>query len=124
MKWSTSVSIVAASVGLLAGACDRAPADADNTARNRDPAPAAKSPMEQSNASEDVRITADIRRAIMDDEAMSVNAQNCKIITERSGVVTLRGPVESQSEKEAIVAKAKAVRGVTRVVNDLEVKTN
>jgi len=55
---------------------------------------------------------------------MSTNAQNCKIITDKAGIVTLRGPVNSQAEKDAIAAKAQAIAGVTKVVNELEVKTN
>lgn len=96
--------------------------DADNTARNeRDRDAATKTPMDQSEASADVKTTAAIRRAIMDDSAMSVNAKNIKIITDKGGVVTLRGPVDTQAEKDAIEAKAKAVAGVTRVDNQLEV---
>lgn len=99
---------------------------ADNTGRNArdmpDGAGSGQTPLDQSNTSVDTKITAEIRRAIMDDDAMSMNAQNCKIITDASGVVTLRGPVESQAERSAIEAKAKAVAGVTRVVNELEVK--
>ncbi len=79
--------------------------------------------MDQSNATADIKITAEIRRAIMDDKSMSVNGQNCKVITEK-GVVTLRGPVNSQSEKDAIATKARAVAGVSSVINELEVKTN
>ena len=97
----------------------------DNTARNRaDDSTRDKTPMDQSNASADIKITADIRRAIMDDKNMSTNAQNCKIITDKAGIVTLRGPVNSQAEKDAIAAKAQAIAGVTKVVNELEVKTN
>ena len=97
----------------------------DNTARNRmDKDSQAKTPMDQSNSSADVQTTAEIRRAVMEDKSMSMNAQNCKIITDKSGVVTLRGPVDSQAEKDSIEAKAKAVAGVTQVVNELEVKTN
>jgi len=97
----------------------------DNTARNKgDMDSSAKTPLDQSNTSVDTRITAEIRRAIMDDDAMSMNAQNCKIITDSAGIVTLRGPVESQAERSSIEAKAKAVAGVTRVVNELEVKTD
>lgn len=97
-----------------------APAAADNTERNRNDTDA--TPLNQGQSESDVRITADIRRAIMEDSAMSMNAQNCKVIT-LNGVVTLRGPVASQSEKDAIGAKAQAVAGVTRVDNQLEVKT-
>ena len=136
-----SVAVIASLCFLVSG-CDRSkesesanrstpaagPADAtraDNTDRNKvDRDTQAKTPMDQSNSSEDVKLTAEIRRAILDDKAMSVNAQNCKIITDKSGVVTLRGPVASQAEKDSIEAKAKAIAGVSRVVNDLEVKIN
>lgn len=98
-------------------------ADADNTANNKvDRDSATKTPVDQSNSKTDIDITASIRRAIMADKSMSVNAQNCKIITE-AGVTTLRGPVESQAEKDAIEAKARAVPGVTRIDNQLEVKS-
>lgn len=121
MRFTVPITLVLATAGLVA--CDRGPVPADNTARNRaDTTPEAKTPMDQSNSSADVKITADIRTAIMSDD-MSMNAQNCKIITD-AGVVTLRGPVESQAEKDAIEAKARAVAGVVRVVNELEVKTN
>lgn len=101
-----------------------APMDADNTGRNeRDAGTGAKTPVDQSENSEDIRITADIRRAILDDDTMSMNAENVKIMT-ANGVVTLRGPVETQAEKDAIAAKAAAVSGVTRVDNQLEVKSN
>ncbi|MCC6678435.1 MAG: BON domain-containing protein [Phycisphaerales bacterium] len=123
--------MLALSIGLV-GACERrdgapregtTPTAPDNTDRNkRDRDTDAKTPPDQSEASADVKITAAIRRAIMDDKSMSVNAQNVKIMTERSGVVTLRGPVDTQAEKDAIEAKAKAVAGVTRVDNQLEVK--
>lgn len=79
-----------------------------------------KTPMDQSNSKADIDITASIRRAIMEDKSMSMNAQNCKIITQ-SGVVTLRGPVASAEEKASIESKAKAVAGVTRIDNQLEV---
>ncbi|MGE3108286.1 MAG: BON domain-containing protein [Phycisphaerales bacterium] len=93
----------------------------DNTARNRnDPG---KTPMDQSNTSDNTEISAAVRRAILDDPAMSVNAQNVKVVTDKAGVVTLRGVVETQAEKESIGAKAESVAGVTRVDNQLEVKS-
>jgi hypothetical protein len=97
--------------------------DADNTARNeRDRNTNAPTPVDQGQTQKDLDITAEIRRALMSDSAMSINAQNCKIITQ-NGAVTLRGPVASQAEKDAIAAKAKAVPGVSSVTNELEVKT-
>jgi hypothetical protein len=97
--------------------------DADNTGRNeRDRDASRATPMDQGENEADRRITAEIRRAIVGAEGMSVNAQNVKIIT-RAGVVTLRGPVNSAAERDAVVAKARAVAGVTSVVNELEVTT-
>lgn len=107
--------------------CDMktAPAAADNTARNKaDASGDTKTPMDQSESGASIQITASIRRAIMEDKSMSINAQNCKIITDKAGVVTLRGAVSSQAEKDLIESKATAVAGVTKVDNQLEVKTN
>ena len=110
-------------LAVLALGCDKRsePAAPDNTGRNRgDTSPAAKTPPDQANNSTDTRITADIRKAVMDDKALSTNAHNCKIITDH-GAVTLRGPVASQAEKDSIESKAKAVAGVVSVSNELEI---
>jgi hyperosmotically inducible protein len=99
-----------------------APGAPENTGLNkRDASGANKTPMDQANNQADIDITANIRKAIVDDDAMSTNAENCKIITDK-GVVTLRGVVDSDAERDAIEAKAKAVAGVVRVENLLEVK--
>jgi osmotically-inducible protein OsmY len=119
--------LTAATLTLLA-ACDNKPADRaepvkpDNTVNNaRDDNDAtAKTPMEQSNDPKDIEITAQIRRAVVDDATMSTNAKNIKIITVK-GAVTLRGVVETQAEKETIETKAKGVSGVVSVDNQLEV---
>lgn len=94
----------------------------DNTEKNKADRDAnTKTPFDQKENSSDVKITAEIRRAILAESGMSTDAQNCKIITE-NGVVTLRGPVRDQAEKDLIDSKAKAVAGVTRVDNQLEIK--
>jgi hyperosmotically inducible protein len=99
------------------------PPKADNTAKNeRDRDTTNPTPIDQKNNQADIDITAKIRSAVVDDDTMSTNARNCKIITQ-DGVVTLRGVVDSQAEKDAIEAKAKTVAGVVRVDNQLEVKT-
>jgi len=56
---------------------------------------------------------------VVRNEALSVNAQNAKIIT-RDGVVTLRGPVESKAESMKLQEIAKQTPGVVRVDNQLE----
>lgn len=77
--------------------------------------------MDQSNSSEHIDITARIRRAVMDDDALSTRAKNATIVTDDTGTVTLRGDVQSQAEKDAIAAKAAAVVGSERIVNQLVV---
>jgi hyperosmotically inducible protein len=131
---NTRVSVILAAAALAAAGCERSNAPSntstgrpastapDNTARNKvDRDSTMKTPMDQSEVTSDVKITADIRRAIMDDKSMSTNAQNVKIVTQ-TGAVTLRGVVDTQAEKEAIEAKARGVAGVTSVDNQLEVK--
>jgi osmotically-inducible protein OsmY len=88
----------------------------------RDRSNATKTPPDQAEGTAaDRAITAEIRRAITSDASMSASAKNIKIIT-NNGTVTLRGPVDSQAERDAIEAKAKAVTGVGTVDNQLEVK--
>ncbi len=102
---------------------DSAPSGADNTARNTgDADKGTPTPITQGENETDLRITAEIRKALVADSALSTNAHNCKVIT-KDGVVVLRGPVETQAEKDAIASIARATAGVNRVVNELEVKS-
>ena len=98
--------------------------DADNTARNEDKSavPDATA-QDQSEKEADRTISAAIRKAVVGDDSLSLNAHNVKIIT-ADGVVTLRGPVKNNQEKTSIEAKAKQVAGVSRVENLLEVEKN
>ena len=98
-----------------------APTDADNTARNAEVNTATETPTAQGENAADREITASIRKSVVDDSSLSTNAHNVKIITD-GGIVTLRGPVKSDKEKQTIEAKAKQVAGVTRVNNLLEVE--
>jgi len=99
----------------------------DNTARDntgvneRDRNAATKTPFDQAENGPDIKITAEIRRAVVSGEGPSTNAENIKIMTE-AGVVTLRGPVASEAEKAAIEAAALTVVGVARVDNQLDVQ--
>jgi osmotically-inducible protein OsmY len=94
--------------------------DADNTARN---AETGADVTTQSESEADVRISAAIRKAIVDDDSLSINAHNVKVTTS-GGMVTLRGPVKSDKEKANIEAKAKQVAGVLKVNNMLEIEQN
>lgn len=76
---------------------------------------------EQPQNEADRDITQKIRQALMDDDSLSTNAQNVKVTT-ANGLVTLRGVVSSEDEKSRVGKKAKLIRGVKEVDNQLEVK--
>jgi len=97
---------------------------ADNTKRNvRDRDDRTLTPTDQSNRKNDRAITAQIRRNIMSENNMSINAQNVKIITSQ-GRVTLRGPVETSSERNRIGKIANRVADSRNVDNQLVVKNH
>ena len=99
-------------------------APADNTGKNeRDRNAAALTSGDQGGSDADRAVTQRVRQGVSGNDELSSNAKNVKIITQ-NGVVTLRGPVETDKEKSEIAAIAKGVDGVTRVDNQLEVATN
>ena len=99
-----------------------APTAPDNTGRNeRDRGGATMTPGDQSESEADRTVTQQIRRAVVADDSLSTMAKNVKIIT-TDGVVTLRGPVQSPHEKQAIETKARQFAGINQVDNQLEVK--
>ena len=75
-------------------------------------------PEDQKETESDIKITADIRQAIIKNKSLSVDAQNVKIIT-RNGVVTLRGPVANEAESKTLQKIATQTRGVVKVDNQL-----
>ena len=92
----------------------------ENTEINaRDQDNSTLTPEDQKETEGDIKITAAIRQALVKKESLSVNAQKIKIIT-RNGVVTLRGPVESEAEKIKLHDIAKQTPGVIQVNNNLE----
>ena len=96
--------------------------DADNTGRNmRDRDDRTVTPMDQGGSESDRTITAEIRKSVVGNDSLSVNAHNVKIVTV-DGVVTLRGPVKSTDEKAAIASAAQKTPGVKRVENQLEIE--
>ena len=94
----------------------------DNTGRNvRDRDGQALTPLDQGNSKADVDTTARIRKGVMAEKNMSINAQNVKIIT-LNGRVTLRGPVNTGEEKARIAEIAERIARSENVDNQLEVK--
>lgn len=98
-------------------------ADVENTKRNvRDRNNKNLTPEHQKGTRADVKITRAIRKAIIKDDSLSVDAHNAKIIT-RNGTVTLRGPVQTVDEKTKLQSIAEKIRGVKQIDNQLEPKT-
>lgn len=94
----------------------------DNTKVNeRDRNSAALTPVDQGNGESDLKLTQQIRQAVMSDKSLSFTAKNVKIIT-KDGKVTLRGPVKTAEERAAIEAHARRVAGSSPIDNQIEVK--
>jgi hyperosmotically inducible periplasmic protein len=119
MKRTTLSLICISTLALSAVAQDTKP---DNSAKNeRDRSGETKTSGDQSNSSEDTKITADIRRAIVKDSSLTMAAKNVKVIT-AGGIVTLRGPVNSAEEKTKIEQLATAAANGAKIDNQLEIK--
>ncbi len=96
---------------------------ADNTGINaRDRDNQTLTAENQGNSSTDVDLTRRIRKQIVQQDGLSTNAKNVKIITV-NGKVTLRGPVNTQQEKDKISMLAQTIAGSDAIDNQLEVKT-
>lgn len=97
---------------------------ADNTGRNvRDREGASVTPSDQPATGPDMEVTQRVRQSVTKNDQLSIAAKNVKIITV-DGRVTLRGPVNSDAEKQKIEQLAHSVEGVKSIDNQLEVKSN
>jgi hyperosmotically inducible protein len=104
-----------------APAAQKAAAPRDNTALNvRDRGGDTLTAQDQSEHAADRTVTQEIRKAIVADDSLSTDAKNVKVITV-DGVVTLRGPVASDQERNKVAAKVNGIASVKRVDNQLEV---
>jgi len=99
------------------------PAPSDNTKTNqRDRHASETTADQQTNNRSDLDITKQIRRAIVADKSLSTYAHNIKVVAQ-NGSVTLKGPVHSEEEKQAVEQKAAAVVGADHVSSQLTVAT-
>ena len=106
-----STGLLACSLVLAGTALAQQP---DNTRVNKDRTTTAD---QQKNNVSDRELTQKIRKAVMADKSLSTYAHNVKIVSQ-NGSVTLKGPVHSEEEKKAIVAKAVEVAGSADKVSD------
>jgi osmotically-inducible protein OsmY len=103
----------------LAPSCDALPLDEATTAAGANHGLNAG---DQGTSAADRELTRAIRQGLVEDKALSIYAQNIKIIS-RGGFVTLKGLVRSEQEKQSVEAKAIAAAGGGNVSNELEVRT-
>jgi hyperosmotically inducible periplasmic protein len=68
----------------------------------------------------DRELARQVRRALVKDKSLSTYAHNVKVIA-RDGAVTLKGPVRSEEEKQAVEAKAVEVAGQGKVTDEISV---
>ena len=73
------------------------------------------------NNRSDRNLAKQIRRDVVHDKSLSTYGHNVKIIA-NNGKVTLRGPVRSGDEKQAIEGYARKYAGAGNVTNELTVK--
>ena len=101
---------------------DQTTAAPDNTKVNqRDRSPSEATADQQKSNPSDRELARQIRRAIVKDKSLSTYAHNIKIIAQ-NGTVTLKGPVNTEEEKQAIAAKAAEIVGSPdKVQNQIEV---
>lgn len=120
MKHWFKLSLIAAALAVppagiaVAQSTDPKAVDMSRDARNNGP-----TADNQKNNKADIKTTADIRKAIVGDKSLSTTAHNVKIIT-RNGAVTVRGRVQSDDERKAVIAKAEEVAGHGNVTDELK----
>jgi osmotically-inducible protein OsmY len=117
-----SAGMLLGSAALLSAQEPNSPAPDNTKVNERDRNSAEATADQQKENRSDLDITQQVRKAIMNDKSLSAYAHNVKVITQ-NGMVTLKGPVRSEDEKQAISAKAEEVAGAGKVTNQLDVKS-
>jgi hyperosmotically inducible protein len=98
------------------------PTAPDNTKVNKkDRTPGEPTADQGKDNQSDREVMQKIRKSLVDDSSLSTYAHNVKVISQ-NGKVTLKGPVRSQEEKQAVEQKAAQVAGAGNVTNELTVK--
>lgn len=92
---------------------------ADNTGRNQTHDRRIEAE-DQSNNRAEVAVVRQIRRALVDDDSLSMDAHNAKVIVSGSRVI-LRGPVASAAERQKVEGIVRKSAGTRQIVNELEV---
>ena len=119
---SLSAALVLTALPLASPAFASQQAPPDNTKVNkRDRKAGAVTADQQKENTADREIAAKIRKALMDDKALSTYAHNVKVVAQH-GTVTLKGPVRSEEEKKAVEAKAAEIAGADKVTSQISIR--
>ena len=119
---ATAVWTILGFAGLNPAIAQNRPPASDNTKVNqRDRVKSEPTADQAKNNVSDREIMQQIRKALIDDKSLSTYAHNVKIIAQ-NGKVTLKGPVRSAEEKQAVEKTAKDVAGGENVTSELTVK--
>lgn len=95
----------------------------DNTAQNYgDARKESPTPQVQSEKKADIATLQSIRKALISDKSLSSSAKNVKVVV-INGTVTLRGVVDSATEKAKVASAAKQYADDSKVLDELEVNT-
>jgi sporulation protein YlmC with PRC-barrel domain len=78
-------------------------------------------PRDQGRAENDRGMTQQIRRALVTDQTLSTAAKNVNIHVS-GGMVTLKGQVNSEEEKQVVESKAREIAGPQQVQSQIEVR--
>lgn len=105
LKYATGLAVVSTGLLLHAPALDAYQAPTADQAKND---------------GADRNLMLQIRRDVVRDKSLSTYAHNIKIIAQ-NGTVTLKGPVHSDAEKQAILAHAEKHAGQGHVVDQISV---
>jgi len=126
MTKSIRITLLAAAIGVTlslpmasrSAIAQDAASKPDNSAQNKGQDQTAQ---DQSKVQSDRETTAKVRKALIADKDLSMYAHNIKIIT-RNGTVTLKGPVQSDDEKQKVESDVAGVVSRDSLVDQLTVK--
>lgn len=69
----------------------------------------------------EVEVTRKVREQLMSDRSLSTSAKNVQVIT-LGGIITLKGAVHTQAEKQRVAELALQAAGSHQINNELEVR--
>ncbi|MGA8312138.1 MAG: BON domain-containing protein [Terriglobales bacterium] len=112
------------SLGLLwaqqdTGTTQTQPAD-NTTVNQRDRNTSEPTADRQKENPSDRQLAQQIRKALIKDKSLSTYAHNVKVIAQ-NGMVTLKGPVKSEEEKQAVETKAAQIAGSDKVTSEIQI---